>query len=87
MNGKRLFTQVNERLACCTGIFFGVFGLGPFQSQQAATGSQRHIVEQAYIIPLYTRTMHKALSNEVKDAAFSSMTGNLELYDAYINVE
>jgi peptide/nickel transport system substrate-binding protein len=64
-----------------------VFTADPEAFQEAAIGSQRYIVEQAYIVPLYTRILHSALNHEFKDAAFSSMTGRLELYDAYIDSE
>jgi len=52
--------------------------------EQAATDLQRHVVEQAYIIPLYTPMVNRALDNRIKDAVFSPITGNLELFDAYI---
>jgi len=56
-------------------------------NQQAANEAQRLIVEQAYIIPLYTPKIPYTLNNRVKDAVFSPITGALDLFDAYIEAE
>jgi len=56
--------------------------------QEAAIALQRRVVEQAYIIPLYTPTIIAALNNKVQGAVFPPIPGYLlELYDAYIEME
>ncbi len=54
--------------------------------KEAAIALQRHVVEQAYIVPLYTPMTNRALSNEIQSAVFAPVTGILELYDAYIEM-
>jgi ABC-type oligopeptide transport system substrate-binding subunit len=55
--------------------------------EQAASELQRYIVEQAFIIPLYTPTILNALNSDVQGTLFSPIVGNLELYDAYMETE
>ena len=54
--------------------------------EEAAIALQRHVVEQAYIVPLYTPIINKALSSRIQGAVFASAEGLLELYDAYIEM-
>ena len=63
------------------------FTTDPEVNQKAADEAQRFIVEQAYIIPLYTPKIPYVMNNRVKDAVFSPITGMLDLFDAYIETE
>ena len=53
------------------------------EAVEASNEAQRHVVEQAYFVPLYAAVDSLALSNKIKDVVFSG-EGNLYLFDAYI---
>ncbi len=55
------------------------------EHEQAAIGLQRRVIEQAYIIPLYTPMVSRALNNKVQGAVLNGYL--LNLYDAYIEME
>ena len=55
--------------------------------QQWVNEAQRYIVEQAYLITLYTPMSFSAWSNRVKGAVRSDVTGDVYLFDAYIVTE
>ena len=55
-------------------------------NRKAAYKAQSYIVENAIIIPFYTPTEYSALNNRIKDSSFS-LTGNLILFDAYIDIK
>jgi peptide/nickel transport system substrate-binding protein len=56
----------------------------PDERQEWVNEAQKYIVEQAYIVPLYSRKSFAALSNRVQGALFSPTVGYLYLHDAYI---
>ncbi len=49
----------------------------------ASADAQKYIIEQAYVVPLYTSKSFQGLSNRVQGWVFSS-EGSLYLDDAYI---
>jgi peptide/nickel transport system substrate-binding protein len=59
----------------------------PEKRQEWVNEAQRRIVEQAYVVPIYTPKNFVALSNRVKDAVFSLPNGYLHFDDAYIAAE
>ena len=63
-----------------------VFATSAEANQEAANEAQRYIVEQSFIIPFYTATNYTALSSKVQGAVFS-LTGDLLLFDAYIETQ
>jgi peptide/nickel transport system substrate-binding protein len=63
------------------------FTSDPEENERAGNEAQRIIVEEAYIIPLYTPQIPKVLSNRIQGAVFSPITGILDLFDAYIELE
>jgi ABC-type oligopeptide transport system substrate-binding subunit len=56
------------------------------QNAKMGNEAQRYIVEQAYIIPLYTPQNFAALSNEVRDAVILNLNGLPvpQFFDAYM---
>ncbi len=56
----------------------------PEKRQEAVNQAQQRVVEQAYIVPLYTPKTFLALSNSVNGALYSQTTSQLYLDDAYI---
>ncbi len=55
-------------------------------NQELADEAQRYIVEQAFIVPLYTPEYFSLLSKRLQGAFFSEHTG-FEFLDAYIETE
>jgi peptide/nickel transport system substrate-binding protein len=55
--------------------------------QQWVDEAQRYIVEQAYLITLYTPMIFSAWSNRVMGTERSDVTGDVYLFDAYIVTE
>jgi peptide/nickel transport system substrate-binding protein len=53
-------------------------------NEDAAAAVQKRVVEQAYIVVLYTSKFHTALAKRVKGVLFSPITGSAYLEDAYI---
>jgi len=64
-----------------------MFATSAEDNAAAAQAAQQYIVEQAYIIPFYTRANYAALSSKVNGAVYSPILGDLLLYDAYIETE
>ncbi len=56
----------------------------PGERQEWANAAQKHMVEQAYLIPLYTPISFFAVSNRVKGAVWPLASGRLYIDDAYI---
>jgi peptide/nickel transport system substrate-binding protein len=56
------------------------------QNEKMGNEAQKYIVEQAYIIPLYTPQNFAALSNEVRDAVILNLNGLPvpQFFDAYM---
>jgi peptide/nickel transport system substrate-binding protein len=59
------------------------YGADAEASEALAYDVQKYIIEQAYIVPLYTPKNYSVLSNRVKDANYSPHNF-LTLFDAYI---
>jgi peptide/nickel transport system substrate-binding protein len=65
------------------------FNPDPVSSQEFANEAQKYIVEQAYIVPLYTPKNIAAVSNKVKGVIMTNVTSNPVplLFDAYIETK
>ena len=55
-------------------------------AQAAADEAQRYIVEQAYVVPLFTRESAQAWSGRVEDVTFTP-AGGFWLFDATLTGE
>lgn len=58
--------------------------IDPETQQQLVADAQRYIVEKAYLVPLYTPKIFYAASNRLEGEAYTSLTGTVLIYDAYI---
>lgn len=51
---------------------------------RAAAAVQEYIVEQAYIVPLYTKRNYVAIRSEIGGVAYSEVTARLDILQAYV---
>ncbi|MBN1317141.1 MAG: ABC transporter substrate-binding protein [Anaerolineales bacterium] len=51
---------------------------------QLVSDAQRYIVEKAYMVPLYTPKLFYAVNNHLEGETYTSLTGTVYIYDAYL---